>query len=387
MTEPFPSPPKRASIADVLESAAASAGLEGAENRLGIARRRRVVVALVDGMGLSSLSAHAAHTPFLRSQADRRRPLASTFPSTTATALTSFGTGLRPGQHGITGYEMLAPEHPDGPRVVNQLGAWDARLDPREWQPHPSVFMRCDDDGLAAVTVSQDRFEGSGLTRAALGGGVFVAAKTSDERVAAAVKALREMKRGVVYVYWNEVDKAGHAHGVASDEYVAALEDVDFALKRLVAQAPEDTLVLVTADHGMIDVPAERRWDYSEHAALTRAFEFTAGEPRMVQLYWRAEVTEAEKAEALAAWAEYVGSLAWVVTRDEAIEAGWFGEVSPRVRPRIGDVLVAARAPLALYDGRRASAHAFEMVGQHGSVTGEEMGIPLFEIPAGGPRR
>ena len=73
---------------------------------------------------------------------------------------------------------------------------------------------------------------------------------------------------------------------------------------------------------------------------------------------------------------------AWVMTRDEAIGAGLFGVVDDEVRPRIGDVLVAARGRTAYYDDREADKRPQKMVGQHGSLTDEERTVPLLRLGA-----
>ena len=88
---------------------------------------------LADGLGRNLLKQKSAHTPFLRSvmQAGQGHVpvwLDSAFPSTTAAALASFGTGLPPGQHGMVGYDVLDP---DQDKVVNMLGNWDAGCGPR----------------------------------------------------------------------------------------------------------------------------------------------------------------------------------------------------------------------------------------------------------------
>jgi hypothetical protein len=341
-----------------------------------------VVVALIDGMGINALRRFGAHAPFLKGSADQRRTIHTAFPSTTVTSLTSLGTGAAPGQHGIVGYEILARDLPRGPRVINQLSPWEAIVAPEVWQTVPSIFSRCDDAGLPAYTVSQRRFKSSALTRASLGGGVFIDAESSGERVSRTVSALKENKRALVYVYWNELDKAGHQYGMDSSEYTEALEDIDFSLKRLAAQMPQDTLLLITADHGMVDVPESQRVDYSQSPELLEGIEFTAGEPRMVHLYWDAAASEETRAATLGAWRDFVRSKAIVAEKDEVVAAGWFGPVDPRIDSRIGDVLVAGIEDVAYYDGRRAAPHAFQMVGQHGSITKAETQIPLFVIPS-----
>ena len=102
-----------------------------------------------------------------------------------------------------------------------------------------------------------------------------------------------------------------------------------------------------------------------------------AGEPRCLQLHLQAGESADDHAER---WRLSEGSRAWVATRAEAIEAGWFGEVAPEVLPRIGEVLVAARRRIAYYAdpddrGRR-------MIGQHGSLSPDELIIPLLRFGA-----
>ena len=81
-------------------------------------------------------------------------------------------------------------------------------------------------------------------------------------------------------------------------------------------------------------------------------------------------------------WQEAEGARSWVLTRDEAIAAGLFGDVDPAVRPRIGDVLVAARAGVAYYDDREPDKKPQRMIGQHGSMTDQERTVPLVRLGA-----
>src|SRR4051812_37599751 len=172
---PSPLPPAPAfghrSIAEVLTSAAASLGVPGFENKLGLPAASRVCVVLADGLGRNLLKQKAAHTPFLRSvvqagQGEVPVWLDSAFPSTTAAALSSFGTGLPAGQHGMVGYDVLDP---DQDKVVNLLGNWDPGVDPSIWQPFPTVFEQIAEQ-VDVSTVSLSQFDGSPMTRAALRG-------------------------------------------------------------------------------------------------------------------------------------------------------------------------------------------------------------------------
>ena len=89
----------------------------------------------------------------------------------------------------------------------------------------------------------------------------------------------------LMYFYVNELDKAGHRHGCQSPQWEHQLEELDATVKRLSATLPAGTTILLTADHGMLDVPESQRIDYSADPALVAGVRHTAGEPRMVHLY------------------------------------------------------------------------------------------------------
>ena len=107
-------------------------------------------------------------------------------------------------------------------------------------------------------------------------------------RVEEAAAALAATPKALVYLYWSELDKAGHAHGTDSPQWEHQLEELDAGMKRLAATVPPDTLILLTADHGMVDVPRSARIDYSIFPELVDGVRHTAGEPRMVHLYLEA---------------------------------------------------------------------------------------------------
>ena len=390
--QPLTMPPApgfgRRSIADVLTSAAASLGVAGFTNTLGLPRASRVCVVLADGLGRNLLKQKSAHTPFLRSvmqagQGEVPVWLDSTFPSTTAAALASFGTGLPPGQHGMVGYDVLDPEQD---KVVNMLGNWDAKVEPAAWQPFPTVFERAA-ESVAVTTVSLPQFGNSPMTQAALRGGNFVSAVTAHARTAAAADAMDAGGPSLMYFYVNELDKAGHRYGCQSEQWEHQLEELDATVKRLNASLPAGTTILLTADHGMLDVPEQQRIDFAADPSLIDGVRHTAGEPRMVHLYLEDPEDALVRERLLGAWRARFGDRIWAFTREDALAAGLFGTLRPAVAPRIGDIMIAARDALALYDTRRVRPAAMEVVGQHGSLTKAEREVPLLCFPAEGRPR
>ncbi|WP_051477207.1 nucleotide pyrophosphatase/phosphodiesterase family protein [Arthrobacter sp. Br18] len=376
--EPLPPPPPfgTGTVAEVLTSAAAALGVDTFSNALNLPAARRVCVVMVDGLGLSLLRKYSGHAPFLRQKLDGGQRLSAAFPSTTAASLASLGTGLPPGQHGMVGYDVLDP---DQDKVVNMLGRWDAGVDPLRWQPHPTVFERVAEE-LPVLTVSQPRFADSAMTRAALRGGGFAGGNTVQARIRLAAEHLAGSESMLLYFYLNDLDKAGHRYGSDSAEWLRRLEDLDFAMRSLVKQVPPDTLVLLTADHGMVDVEPARRFDYAAQPSLVDGVAHTGGEPRLVHLYCEPGLDEAGRRALAARWQEAYGKSAWVLTQDQAVLYGLFGPVAPAVLPRIGDLLIAAREPIALFDARRTSEAAREVVGQHGSWTRAEREVPLLTL-------
>jgi hypothetical protein len=390
--QPLTMPPApgfgRRSIADVLTSAAASLGVAGFTNTLGLPPASRVCVVLADGLGRNLLKQKSAHTPFLRSMMQAGQGevpvwLDSTFPSTTAAALASFGTGLPPGQHGMVGYDVLDPEQD---KVVNMLGNWDAKVDPVVWQPFPTVFERAA-GSVAVTTVSLPQFGNSPMTQAALRGGNFVSAVTAHARTAAAADAMNTAGPSLMYFYVNELDKAGHRYGCQSEQWEHQLEELDATVKRLSASLPAGTTILLTADHGMLDVPEQQRIDFAADPSLIDGVRHTAGEPRMVHLYLEDPADAAGRERLLGAWRARFGDRIWAFTREDAIAAGLFGTLRPAVGPRIGEIMIAARDALALYDTRRVRPAAMEVVGQHGSLTRAEREVPFLCFRAEGRPR
>ena len=379
------------SIAEVLTSGAASLGVEGFTNTLGLPAAQKICIVLADGLGRNLLKQKAAHTPFLRSvmqagQAEVPVWLDSAFPSTTAAALSSFGTGLPAGQHGMVGYDVLDP---DQDKVVNLLGNWDPGVDPSTWQPFPTVFERIAGE-VDVSTVSLAQFDSSPMTRAALRGGRFISGTTSHARTAAAAEAMAASGRSLMYFYVNELDKAGHRYGSRSEQWEHQLEELDATVKRLNSSLPAGTTILLTADHGMLDIPESQRLDFSKDPELVDGVRHTAGEPRMVHLYLdeaHLESAAGARDRLLGAWKARFGDRVWAFTREEAVAGGLFGDVRPAVEGRIGDVMIAARDAVALYDGRRMRPTAMDVVGQHGSLTKAEREVPLLCFAAEGKGR
>jgi hypothetical protein len=174
-------------------------------------------------------------------------------------------------------------------------------------------------------------------------------------------------------MYEGDLDWTGHRYGVGSTSWELQLSMVDAAAEQLRETLPPEVRVVVVADHGMVDSPPDQRVDTDDHPELLDGVVVLGGEARFRHVYCRGGAV----GDVTAAWREVVGERAEVLTRDDAISRGWFGPVEPAVRPRLGDVLVAARGDFAVMS---TSAFPYEtrLVGLHGSLTSAEMLIPVL---------
>ena len=337
--------------------AAASLGMETGAHQL--------LLILVDGLGYELIEEYVGHTPTLRRVRGDVRSIHTVVPSTTAAAITAFGTGERPGATNMVGFSVAY-----GGTVMNLL-AMEGGPAPSEWQPVPTYFERLAAVDVASAVVSPARFAGSGLTGAALRGARHVPAETLDERVSA---ALRELRAGmpVVYLYWSEIDHAGHGSGVGSDSWIANLEEFDAGLARLLRSLPAGVRTVMTADHGMINVDASQIVDVASTPALREGVRIVAGETRAVHVH--ADAGRADEVEAR--WRDVLGESAWIIS-GEAISALIGAGDGAAV---IGDFLVLARGRGGVVDSRTQSASAIAMPGVHGSLTSTEMRIPVVVL-------
>ncbi len=361
------------SLGDVLPAVAHALGAGSAFARPGLELppAPQYVVYLVDGLGADLLAAHADDAPYLHSLlAESSGPtgLTAGVPSTTATSLTSLGTALTPGEHGMIGFSSRIP----GTDELLFSLMWDERVDPEEWQPHPTAFARLQRAGVHTTVVNKAAFAGSGLTRIGFRGVPYVGVDDPADQVSGALAALAEVP-AVVYLYDSDLDATGHTHGCGSWQWRDQLAAIDLQLEQLREALPPAVRILVVADHGMVDSPPESRLDVVARPDLLDGVRLFGGEARFRQLYCRGGATD----DVLAAWREAVGDRAEVLTRADAVARGWFGPVDAGVLTRVGDVLIAARDDFTVVDTDRWSFEA-QLVGFHGSLTPAEMRIPLL---------
>jgi hypothetical protein len=326
-----------------------------------VAGARAVVLLVLDGLGWEQLAECRPLAPTLASM--QGGAITTVAPSTTATALTSITTGLTPGEHGVVGYRIEV-----GGEVLNTL-RWatakgDARrsIEPRRLQPFPPFL------GADVPVVSKAELEHSAFTEAHLRGSRPRGWRAASS-IAPQVGQLVDDGEPLVYAYYDGVDKVAHERGFGP-YYDAELATADAIAAQVLASVPDDVAVVITADHGQVQV-GERI--VTPPDAVLRLCRASSGEGRFRWLHARAGAA----ADLLAAASTAHRDDAWVVSREQVLDEQWFGPVTaPPVAARLGDVALVARRPVSFDDP--ADTGPFPLVCRHGSLTSAEMLVPLL---------
>lgn len=322
---------------------------------------RSVVLLVLDGLGWEQLEARRHLAPNLAGMDGGAATTVA--PTTTATALTSLTTGLAPGEHGVIGYRILVAG-----QVLNvlrwQTDGSDARgdLPPDEFQPVPPFV------GTSPAIVTKVEFGETGFSRAHLRGARLHGYSTPSG-LAVETAALVGAGEPFVYAYYDGVDKVSHITGLGA-HYDAELRMADHLVGELLDQLPSDVAVVVTADHGQVEVGD--RLVAPDDAVLSRVSR-QSGEGRFRWLHARSGRSD----ELLDVCRSLYDDVAWVVTREQTLDEGWFGpKVADRIADLLGDVALVPFAPIAFTEP--ADTGPYALIGRHGSMTSAEVLVPLI---------
>jgi hypothetical protein len=292
-------------------------------------------------------------------------PISTAFPSTTPVALASLGTGMQSGSHGFVGATFeLAEFH----SILHPL-KWVDSPPPLAVAPDPTWFENAVDLGIKVTRVGPAAYANSGLTNAVLRGGSHLPAESMTELVDVIAATATQSKNQMIYGYYPKLDKVGHVHGVASTEWLSELGVVLDAIAELNARLGAGVTLVVTADHGMIDV--EKRIWIEDTPSLMRDVRIITGEPRLRHVF-----AQPGNAQALHRQWKSLEDFVNIYTRDEYIATELMGVVDDFVAERIGDVVAVAQGNNILAS-RTIDSRISNLVGHHGSDSSTECDIPL----------
>lgn len=340
---------------------------------------RNVLLIMIDGLGYRYLQRRPDST---MAQHLKGR-LTSVFPTTTAAAVTTFLTGLAPAQHALTGWHVwleeirtLAAVLPfrsrTGRESLESRGYDAARL--LEAKPlYPG--LEAESHVISPARIAHSAFNTAFSRGAAIHG--YNGQDAFYDTILGVINGSQSKK--YVYAYWSDLDHLGHVAGIGSKTADQHFEAVDAGFAELLPRlADSNTLVLLTADHGIVDTEAGDRVSLDDHAALTAMLDIPlCGEPRAAYCYIHRGESRA--------FETYVGAeleaSAYAVASSALIEAGLFGPGTPhpRLAHRVGDYTLLMRDNYIITDTLPGEAHN-TMIGAHGGLSAEELYVPLVVV-------
>lgn len=327
----------------------------------------RIVLFILDGLGFTQLNRFGAEMSNLHLFSKQR--ISSVAPTTTATALTSITTGAVPAIHGILGYRMAL----ESGNVLNML-SWSVLSDADQKVPIPDKLQPVAPFlGFRPRVVTKAQYRDSGFTQAHLRD-----TKTFDYRLPSTmvdhVAELLHQDEPFVYAYYEGIDTVAHEYGLEAC-YLEELRSVDYLLGRLASSLPSGTLLLVTSDHGQVEVPnppIEIDHRVLEHTKML------SGEGRFRWIHLK----EGSQDTVMEICRELYGDQAWVVSKEELIDGGYFGSRAKAMfeDARLGDVALIAKSDAAFFDP--LDTGPYNLVCRHGSLTDDELQVPLLSYLA-----
>ena len=372
---------ERAYDARPCDAAAAYPELDALPARA-LSAARNIVLLVIDGLGYDYLNGAAAggalHTHL-------KARITSVFPSTTATAVTSFLTGVGPQQHALTGWHTwlrelgclaailrFRPRH--GGELLSKAG-----IAPRSVYTAEPMLDRLPTTNYvvspANITDSDYNVAHCGLARRQ----PYKALPELFSKLAKIVRSNSERK--FIHAYINDFDETAHSYGSASAELQAKFGQIDAAYARFLAEiAGTATLVIAVADHGFIDSPKPACIELEDHPRLAQTLMLPlCGERRAAYCY----VQSGQEA----AFEHYVHTrlahCAHLFRSADLIAQGWFGlgPANPRLAERVGDYTLVMKDDYTIKDWILGEPRHLTL-GVHGGVSAAEMFVPLIVAEA-----
>lgn len=348
-----------------------------------------VIVLFLDAFGWRFFEKYKSHVPFL-SKIEKEgvvSKITSMFPSTTSAHVTCINTGLIPSQTGIYEWFIYEPSLEDliaplpfcyaGERKVETLP-----LDPKELFPQDTLYTRLAKEGVKSYAYQPEGITRSTYSRAILKGAEMVGYHHPKEALNKLLANLNH--RTYSYFYFSDIDSVGHRHGIDSKEFKEAIHGIFEEMNQFFENLPQNTALILTADHGMVDVDPRTTYylnkkipNIEKHLLFGERNKplAPAGSCRDLFLH----VKDEDVRELKEVLGEFLEGKAEIYPTDELIEGGFFGSHSPSERflDRVGNLVILPYAGESVwwYEKNRFIQNFY---GAHGGLTKEEMEIPFF---------
>ena len=360
--------PRALNLKDVFLSAEAS--IVGEHNAMNLPKVTSSVVVMIDGLGYENLV--SAKPGFMRSHLSDADFAHCGFPSTTASSIASFATGADSSSHGLIGYSIFDRSLNE---IVNLLSGLD-RFSILDYFKGTPLSERSRVP-IHAVTLAT--YEDSGFTRATMHGAKHHFENQIAGRFQAALRLTREEPGCLVYLYIPELDKEAHRSGVDSLQWQELFDTVEREVQMLAAKVANDVGVLLTADHGVIDVAQTNHVYLDEFAYLDGQVLSVCGDPRAVYIYLADSSALSEISSKLIV---SFGESAAVVPPEELVDLHYWNRSILEDTDVLPDLVILALGEIAIFHRAFAKPASLRVIGQHGSISESETKVPALRLGA-----
>lgn len=360
--------PRALNLKDVFLSAEAS--IVGEHNAMNLPKVASSVVVMIDGLGYENLI--SAKPGFMRSHLSDSDFAHCGFPSTTASSIASFATGTDASSHGLFGYSVFDRSLNE---TVNLLSGLD-RFSILDYFKSSPLSERSRST-IHAVTLAA--YENSGFTRATMHLAKHHFENQIADRVQTALRLTREEPGCLVYLYIPELDKEAHRSGVDSLPWHEVFDSVEREVQMLAAKVANDVGVLVTADHGVIDIASANHVYLDEFAYLDAQLLSVCGDPRAPYIYLADPSKLPEISSKLSV---SFGETAAVVTPEELVDLHYWNRSILEDADVLPDLVILALGEIAIFHRAFAKPSSLRVIGQHGSISESETKVPALRLGA-----
>ena len=324
-----------------------------------------IVLMIFDGMGMNILNQHLKKEDFLRQHLFQE--LSSVYPPTTATATTSIHSGLSPLEHGWLGWMQYFKEYD---KVIELFRNTDFYTGEKVVDGVPIGFdVLAYEEIYTKITHQNPDVHFTKIFPDWAENGVSSLSQM-NERI---INALNSHKKNLILSYWTEPDHSIHRHGEKSLIAHQLMQEINNSVENLFNHLRNDTLILITADHGIVDADEIFLNDIE---GFSDCFKNPPSmEVRLVSFF----IKEDKKEQFLSLFNKYFKDDFLLYTHDEYINSGLLGEGTPhtKVNDFVGDYV-------AISHGKRALCYytekdkAISLTADHAGITKDEMLVPLI---------
>jgi hypothetical protein len=354
-----------------------------------------VILILCDGFGYNEWKRQSDHGFFgALSSKGNVRSITPVFPSTTSANLTSLATGLTPQEHGLPEWYVYMKEIGaiiitlPFTRVGDSRDSLVGTLSPHTLFDGDTIYQRLKKAGISSMSFTSRSLANTAYSKVSRAGS-DVTGYTSASDLSVMLRKHAERSKGpnYAYVYWSYVDTIEHIYGPATDEALVEGSLISHALyegflSKLARVAAKKTLVVVTADHGQLQVDSSRTLYMNRYSRLNRSFQKNPDGSRILPWGSARDTFMLVEEDRLEKTMEYLQKKlegkATVIKTQEAIEAGLFGINKPtkKFRRRVGNLMVLPHGNRTVWYKYREE-EKLKVGGHHGGLTESEMTIPL----------